>query len=696
MDLANTDQTVTFFWVLSDYLAKRDGQIELKSDVMSEDSEEKLNQLAYSGDRKESNAALWLMLLLRLTAVTTDERPELRNTAIQTLLRIFDANGDYLSAEAWSMCFHHVIFKMLIAVASHLTGDSQSYAASDRAAWIDTTIVVLAGVSSLLSNYIHVLASHESFSSCWASLLDNFEHLLDLNKLEVSTAVFKALHQILEQANNGTQSSAALDEDAVKLAWDLWTNEVPTAHGVPGEKSDENNQDCLLAYVLCFQEIYRLARANVDVEKTTKVLRMLNGTVRTAQLSSYSSDVDYLTPLQTKVLESFNMLRTDIDGVPAAIIDSTADLCRLAFDDPKAQVAGKVSKPTYVALSREASIFLAGTIKAHYQDNSIYSSGSVLKALDALSMPIKLKYAFPIKTTKNIQPCRLSTVTSLDIIRSALPYLTEAQPPSSILHPIWDTVIQIYSAILSADTTGIPVSTILEDEQLDILYSRDLAGLIIPALGSEEIPDHTRRKFTAALFRASIIHEPAHGEIPEDGRELLARIYDPLRGRTVRLPPTARTKMAYVAFHQLADLVAIYPIGAGPAGSKAANASSDSHSSTVAPERVLLARAASPYFILRCALTLRAYYADQPLRGMMPQPISQRAELLKVLERMVDMQAEDEGIPDLKGVESTGGKHLCRLFPLLVKVAAVRNGNDAKVKDLTAQALQRVGWGFGL
>jgi hypothetical protein len=48
--------------------------------VIDSIDEEKLHKKAKSDDPAVSNAALWLLLLHRLTTVTTDERLELRNS----------------------------------------------------------------------------------------------------------------------------------------------------------------------------------------------------------------------------------------------------------------------------------------------------------------------------------------------------------------------------------------------------------------------------------------------------------------------------------------------------------------------------------------------------------------------------------------------------------------------------------------
>ena len=223
-------------------------------------------------------------MLLRLTAVTTDERLELRNSAIHTLLRIFDANGDRLSPEAWSMCFHSVIFRMLLSVASQLKTTTN---VEDRKGWIETTIVVLGGVSTLLGSYLHVLGSHKTFPVCWRALLNNFETLIEYNQLEINRAVFDGLRQILAQANTDSATSAKLDAEAVDLVWQLWSRRLPIV-----SSAEENNQDCLLAYISCFKELYRLMKDTVDHEKTTEITELLTKAVAEADIGSYSADID--------------------------------------------------------------------------------------------------------------------------------------------------------------------------------------------------------------------------------------------------------------------------------------------------------------------------------------------------------------------------------------------------------------------
>jgi hypothetical protein len=66
--------------VLSDFISGRTSEFSLSPDLILGSSEPALARLASGDDLAVSDAALWMLLLLRLAAVTTDERLELRNS----------------------------------------------------------------------------------------------------------------------------------------------------------------------------------------------------------------------------------------------------------------------------------------------------------------------------------------------------------------------------------------------------------------------------------------------------------------------------------------------------------------------------------------------------------------------------------------------------------------------------------------
>ena len=541
----------------------------------------------------------------------------------------------------------------------------------DRIGWHETTVVVLSGITSLLANYLDVLSQHPSFGQSWKTLSGHLKSILGFKVLDINTAVFISLRQILSRGNVKDSGSTNFDSSSIDLAWNLWSESLPI---VTSERPDKrfDNQDYLLAYVSALPEIYRLVETDLDGERVHRMLTLLRQAIQQASAAGYDADIEYLTRLQTQVLDSIKMIRTDIEGIPAALIGQVAEFTALAFEPRESPAEGQ--RPTYVALSKASMTLSESLVLAQLSNIHIYSSGAVSAALAALAKPIVLKYEFAIITKSN-SPWRQATTSALAIMKAILPVITKEVLEESVTRSIWSSIVTIANGITTADCEDISETiNIKDDQEFDITSFLTLRELITPALGSQTIPDKTRRTYTESLFHMSLVHQPQPSELPQVNQELLAILYRPRKGRTLEPAPSLRSKMSYVCFDELVSLVSLHG-GSGP--------------------RVKLAQAAAPYLILRAGLTLRAYIADQPLRGRMPQPLSQRRELLYILKALVKLRCEPEAIPDTAGVDSEGRKHLHRLYPLLAKAvrAAAR---DQEVLEWIGKALDEVGLEFGL
>ncbi|KAJ3560360.1 hypothetical protein NPX13_g9330 [Xylaria arbuscula] len=673
--------TVTFFWDLSNFLSRKNKQLPITNALVGDFDEASLVEKASHAENASSDAALWMLLLIRLTNVTINDKLDLRNSAIQTLLRIFDAYGDQLTPEAWSICIKAVIFRLMTSIEAELQAlDGAGCNEKTRSDWYDTAVVVLNGISSLLSNYLDVLTVHPTFNSYWQQLLGHFATLLDLHVLEISTATFKALTQILSQSQTGPKQT--FNKTTIDLAWDLWSRGIPVVNPDTTDKTPDN-QNCLLAYVAALRDVYRLIQDDLTVERIRRMLTLLRDVMRTATPGAFIADIDHATPLQSQVLDVLKMLRTDIPGAPSALITQTSEFVSLAFTDGGIAATERATqKRTYVAMSKASMAILQTLVQSHAADTDIYNDGSLLTALVALAKPIEFKYQFPI-VTRSEQPWRQATKSVIAILGATMSQLVALDIPRAMLQDIWRTIVVVANGISKADCEAPPDKVnISDDEQFDIDSFVQLRNLIIPSLGAEVVPDKTRKLFAESLFRMSIIHAPAPAES--------SLIYGNEGGRDGELSSLVATQDATASPQTTAEASATKLPPPMPSSGSAASE----------PSRVLrirLARTAAPYLILRAALTLRTYIADQPLRGRMPQPLSQRKELAWILERLVELKSEPEAIPDTPNVESDGRKHLLRMYPLIVGAARVAaNSGDANVSRLLTEALEVVGTELGM
>ncbi|KAI1338808.1 hypothetical protein F5Y15DRAFT_98481 [Xylariaceae sp. FL0016] len=704
--------TVTFFWDLSDFLSGKNQSLLISNDLIvdSEDASSLVETASHSED-SSSDAALWMLLLLRLTTVTTDERLDLRNSAIQTLLRIFDAYGDRLSSEAWSVCIKSVIFRLLSSIQRELeVANGPNVDEKYRHDWHDTAVVILNGISNLLANYLDVLTVHPTFNSYWQKLLGHFATLLDFQVLDISTATFKALAQMLSRSQNGMKQN--FNRTTIDLAWDLWARGVPVKDGAPTGKTTDN-QNCLLAYVAALRDVYRLIQADLTVDRIRRMLMLLREVMQAATPGAFVADIDHLTPLQAQVLDVLKMLRTDLPGAPSALIVQTSEFISLAFVDGGNMPSQRsTQKRTYVAMAKASMVILQGLIVDHSTVADIYNNGAYLAALSALSRPIVLKYQFPI-ITKTEQPWKQATTSSLAVLEATLRRLITIDIPRSALQDVWEMIVSIANGITNADCDAPPDRVnVLDDQEFDIASFLKLRDLIIPAMGSDVVSEKTRKAFAESLFRMSIIHAPAPAEeaiiYGQNGSDVggLSTLYKPRCGRTIDPTAARREKMAYICLDEMFSLVASHDealtpqIQVQPPTPKFPPPSAFSGNGPPESPHIMnvrLAKTAAPYLILRTALTLRTYVADQPLRGRMPQPLSQRKELARILERLVELKSEPEAIPDTPNVESDGRKHLFRLYPLVVAATKVAGtSGDQNILCLLTDALDVVGSELGV
>ncbi|KAI9846108.1 MAG: hypothetical protein M1837_004364 [Sclerophora amabilis] len=676
-DLNISLTSITIFWNVSDFIQKRTQALSFEDNIITAKNGKALLDIVGGENTNDATAALWMVLLHRLKAITNDQRPEVRNGAIQTLLRTFDVYGELLSPKAWGLCLHHIIFQMMEDIAAQeprLTIDCTSQQQDDSTAWTETVILSLNGVSELFANYLDPITQCLEFPHCWEMLLRYLTQCLGKGNLELSAAVFTCLSLILSKF----VGSVRLPKESLDTVWILWIREIPLTRA-EGSVSNANNQKALIAYAQVFQELYRLLGEEITEDRVLDAVKSLYTVVVRSDESGYSPDLETMNPLQTQVLKNLKSIRTDIPGVPSVIIQKTASLVALPANVARPETGKR--KQTFVALSRASIDFMQSLLLQNIQDEDVYTSTSYRLALDALIALINQKYAFKSES-KGSSLWVLATSTFLAVLKPSLPYFSSASIPDREIQRIWKRIVKIANGITSAQVDAIPGSSsasistvsISTDQNFDIASFRELRDLITPRLGASLIPDKTRRLYTESLFYNSLIHTPHPKDLPQSGKEILAHLYDIRMGRTSDPSHTRRSRMSYLCLGELFSIV------------------SRQESS---PEQIRLAQAASPFLILRIGITLRTYIADQPLRGLMPPPLTQRLELLQVLRSMVTLDCEPRAIPDAPGVSSQSRKHLHRLFPLISRAVRVA-ARDAEVLEELGKALDAVGEEMGV
>ncbi|KAJ5659540.1 hypothetical protein N7507_005991 [Penicillium longicatenatum] len=679
--------TTSFFWTVSDFLQGQIEEFSIESHVDASVSEEALGDLAQSKDLSVSRNSLWLLLLLRNVDVTTDTRSEIRNSAIHTLLRIFDAYGQQLSPKAWRLCLNRVLFLMVEQIESTL--NELKAVKNDLKSWVDTTVVMINGVANLITTFFETIVSDEKFDQSWTRLLKYLQALVEMQLLEFSEATFASISAILIRV----QSSTGLSKNALRCAWDLWTNGHPAGDEAKLDV-DRPNQDAAVAYIQTFQQVYRLYKDDLTPEHIEKVLNHLRLLVWNSVSPTYSPDIDRPSTVQAMVIDCIKTLCLEKEESQAAILLCLADLSASALAQGSADSDSR--RPTFVAFSKNIIDLISWYISELGIKQDIFTNGTLATTLERLNGPIGQKYTWQGKDRQPYLWQKASTV-SLNVLQVAVPYVEKQYTDANTaeITRFWQCVVDATHGIVSArgfQAQQLPNARIQTDEAFDIASFTRLKTLVLPSLGASAIASSVRRDFAYALFSSSFIYPPQRLDLPATSIEKnpLQDFYKVRSGRTYDPPPTLRPKMAYALMDTLFEL--------------ATNADADD-ASILSPQ-TLLAQSVSPYLLLRCAMSLKAYIADQPLRGLMPQPTPARKALLHLLVNMVQLQSNPSAIPDppvLKTVSAMTSskdvisrhhrKHLEWLYPLIVKAVQVagKERDDGQVLQTLGQALKETG-----
>ena len=532
--------------------------------------------------------------------------------------------------------------------------------------WNETAIVEIEGLSSLFTQWLDTYKANGSLALMFREFFGQLISCLKRRSLSVSNAVFGGLSKVLaeiEGLNN-------LGKPLLVKAWLLWKDGNPASH-VDDSKRKNGNQDALVAYILCLGQLLRLFGQDLQIDQTRTVLLQIRACVVESNAAAYSTDIDRITPVQGLVLETLKAIPTSTPQLIPELVGSIHGFVTLAYEQ-KDYYPGKGQ--TNIALSKAAMDLLEICIIKHIERPDVNAINLVTEACSALAIPLHLKYKWQTEG-KGPSPWRKATLTALAILDISVPIIHTSEGGTDSQSPFWEAIVRIGDGIVAADCDACASRTeVSKDQVFDVDAFKRFQKLVVPALGSTWTADVIRRKYAESIFKSSIIHEPHPDDLARPGQELLEGLRSTHIGRVQDLPPSPRSKLSYILLDELFDLVAVHD------GS---------------PERIRLAQAAAPYLILRSGLTLKAYIMDHPLRGRMPQPWSQKKEMLHLLRKLIELDSEPKAIPAAPGITSEHKKHLHRLYPLVTK-ALKAAWRDEEMTNALRDVLDTVGDDFGL
>ena len=626
----NISLTVSsFYQSMSEHILRNNGPLDLQ---MIGSTERKNPQTTIAGHHELPAPQLWLSLLQSLVYLTSDSRLEARHSIIHTIFRILESQSDHLSASDVPKLYD-LVLQPLLDANQRKYEEASSSDQSSVTEWNRTVILLIDGLTKQVAQWIDSLQPVAILLDIAHKAQENFEELLQRKSLDVTKAIFSGLSRIFSEIEFESKP-----EQLLQAGWRVWCSYNPVVQCHIDEEVSDNNE-VLLAHLFCLGQLLRLSGSNLSSDKASDVLSQLYTTVTGATAPTYSNDVDSLTPVQKGVIESIKLLPItsgDFDLHLLRLLEQLVVLAYLSRDEDKE------SQASYVALSKSAMAVVESIIASRIDQKKLASDSELPAiALSAMNVPLHLKYKLQ-KVGREPSTWRKATSTGIQCLQKTAPVVSKS---SDAGRTFWIQVIEMTRGIISADTTLCSVpENLIADETFDIDSFNTIRPLMTSSLDSEELADALRTQYVSSLFENSIIHESHPDDLALPGKPLLSGLKSDHFGRVKFLPPSPRSRLSYLLIDELFSLSSI----------------SDQHQ----PKR--LAKAAAPYLILRCGLTLKAYIYDNPLRGLMPQPRSQKKELWYVLDKLFSLDSDPDALPGVNAGDGHKG-HLRLLYPLLLR-----------------------------
>lgn len=664
LDLNISLTTATFFRLLSDYLLRDENELFLENVVVKEIPPLGDNDSA-APFKLHKVSVLWLSLLNRLVRITADARIEVRHSALHTIFRILDAQGDRMSSKSFVKVHEATLrplFKANLDQVSYKSDDESDEMSSEILLdWSKTAVMIVDGVSSLLSQWLDMYKHGNDLFGVLEQTLGIFMSYLDRKINTVSRAVFGGLSRILSEIEASANDTLSL----LELAWSIWSSHHPVDHNSADGRVGDNN-DALLAYLFCLGQLLRLTGQGLESATAVTVVNRLRSCTKDATAPAYSTDIESMTPVQKAVIESLKMLPYIDPTTDLLITELISECINLPYQSTLDE-----GRPhhSFVALSKASMTALEDFVGDRGKRKlTTAESGTPSVALSALHKSIDLKYRWK-RVGREPLTWKKATTTAIAVLRLHIPLFKR---PSRALQKYWEEVVKITNVIISADCKACQSKiNIPSDEGFDIQAFSQVKDLLIPVLGFSDLTDELRTRFSQFVFQTSLVHEPNPDDLAWPGEGLLDGLKRDHFGRVKSLPPSPRSKMSYLLLDELFGLVA---------DCGGSSVQTDGHTPA---NRRRLAKAAAPYLILRLGLTLKMYIHDQPMRGRIPQPWSQKKEMLYILRKMVELRVEPSALdggamsPDLMQ-----RKHLLRLYPLLLKALEAARSDEEMIQAI--------------
>ena len=413
---------------------------------------------------------LWMYLLRNLSELCSDMRPEVRNSANQTLFRTISMNGSRLNLEAWELLLSHVLFPLLERIQTSAPVESDKN-------WDDTKIVTLNGVTKSLIEFLPVLVELEDRFD-WITFLKYLKITCLESSQEVAMAALKNFKSLVLYGSRDDIPPQVIPK--ISKLWDValqvWCdigkeivlnseqNYILAADALPHSIVQWSNdtapyllvgtftQDSLATYFSIIFDLYPLVQSEFNfnsfqsISRNFQVLLLYHskppaGATSTRLRVDNVNDLEQMTNCQASFVDwlTNKLVFPFYDEAKSLIVNILSDSILYPFipfysSDTTPLYVTSIKKHSFMAFSKKCHELLAETFQKYKENFDLYLSGSFQAVLEAISVPLKYKYDGPSTSARDPVPLwKVSVETLTSILSTAFPTLSKVPAGLSLL-----------------------------------------------------------------------------------------------------------------------------------------------------------------------------------------------------------------------------------------------------------------------
>ncbi|KAG4305149.1 hypothetical protein PORY_001319 [Pneumocystis oryctolagi] len=622
-DLNISLTAIGLFWNISDSLRSKTS---FEGTTQTFDDNSELTFLMELKDNVSVQDSLWIVLLFRLTEVMLNDRSEVRNGAIQTVFRNFDAYEENIKDNLWKYCFQIIIYRIFFMFEKNASENINNceiddlFKNIDKDSFEESLILVISGLMSLFCRNFESFLSLEIFFEIWDKLLNFFARSAKCSS-EIFMHCCKAIGNILDKMESielGLNRNNLYTK--IWLVWNSFSDIVSPNYDESLFENQTLSQEALNKFVNFTQSLYKFIIPNNDLSLINRLIESTFNALVYSQCPTYYLDIDFMTPLQSSVLEMVDLLKDNNEQTCVLCLKQLAKISKLAFDKDLLTITlanqnlSKINKifSTYIAISKSSFERMEQYFLKYSENVLVYEQNAFFEIIQALSVPIKLKHKCPSTSRiSNGEPFwKFATLKMLSILEKS--DFKMSLPSSNV--ELWEIINDCLHEILLFNYNDDNSIFLKEsDEDFDISTYIRLRDILFPLIGNNI---KILEKIVYIIAKSSFVYNCSEQILAFEELSSFSTIPElELKKYTFKKIVPQREKLGFICLNDLFDFCSIKP-----------------DDDTL--ERRSIAVITGKYLLKRCSIVLQQFILNHQMRGCIPMSRIERAELITIIQNL--------------------------------------------------------------